>query len=264
MPSKWTSFFIIFISIATLLPKSSSAFQLYNRWNHRSTVTVIPTCSVSLPAVKVWLEEAEEGFVDEDENLMTGEICLRAVKAYASDPDASADQRFLCAGALVQRPNSNICDVWMADSFLDDANTQLQGAVLVLDDLFGFHLKRSNANDLENLVSNFIVQCGRPESDYHCASYMSAQLRGFRPLKDLWTLMDDSEIVDLSCEGSYNYSTGLREEDEDPDSMIFDVHNGMEKYNSADLSSHDTLSIMNILQRTKASARMDQIESVLE
>jgi len=270
MISNVSSLFLLFLSAVTIFSSSSSAFQIHNRWHHKITVA---SCSPSsLPAVKVWLEEAEKGFVDEDENLMTGEICLRAVKAFASnsddDDDETSKQRFLCAGALVQRPGSNICDVWMADSSLDEANIQLQGAVLVLDDLFGFHLKRSNACDLENLVSNFIVQCGRIESEYHCASYMSARFRGFRPLKDLWRLLEDSESGVLSCESSYKYVQGLSEEDEDPDAMMFDVHNGLEKYNSRDLSSHDALSIMNILQRVSASTstimRMNQTESVLE
>jgi len=211
---------------------------------------------------------------------MTGEICLRAVKAFASsdDPDddeqsEQSNQRFLCAGALVQRPDSNICDAWMADSLLDEANVQFQGCVLVLDDLFAFHLKRSNACDLDGLVSNFIVQCGRLESEYHCASFMSAQFRGFRPLKDFWMLLEDDEI-EIESVGSvginnregknknkYSYVNHFSDEIEDPDAMIFDAQqHGLEKCNYGELSSHNTLLIINIMQRVQ----MNQTESVLE
>lgn len=201
---------------------------------------------------------------------MMGEICLRAVKAFASDPDdeseSGSNKRFLCAGALVQRPDSDICDAWMADSFLDEANVQLQGAVLVLDDLFAFHLKRSNACEMDDLVSNFLVQCGRLESEYHCASYMSAQIRGFRPLKDLWMLMDDeidSIGINSNSDGKYEYSYVNRfsDEVEDPDAMLFDAQqHGLEKFKYGELSSHNTQSIINIMQRVK----MNQTESVLE
>ena len=75
--------------------------------------------------VNIWIEEAEEGFVDEDENLMMGEQCLFAIKAFAGSllgreevkeeqnmflnenevDNNSQDKRLLCAGALVQRPS---------------------------------------------------------------------------------------------------------------------------------------------------------------
>lgn len=86
---------------------------------------------------RVWIEEAEEGFVDDEENLEPGEVCLRSVKSFASgvplegaaaasnnraapgdsntvpsirvdfdikEEEEECDRRFLSAGALVQRP----------------------------------------------------------------------------------------------------------------------------------------------------------------
>jgi hypothetical protein len=124
---------------------------------------------------KVWIEEAEEGFVDEEENLEPGEVCLRSVKSFASGDSTNNegvdsqgpstirvefevfDRRFLSAGALVRRPcydsesdnddtadATGVCDAWMADSLLTDGgpNLQLKGALLVLDDLFLHHLQR--------------------------------------------------------------------------------------------------------------------------
>ena len=138
--------------------------------------------------------------------------------------------------------------------------------MLVLDDLFAFHLKRSNACEMDDLVSNFLVQCGRLESEYHCASYMSAQIRGFRPLKDLWMLMDDeidSIGINSNSDGKYEYSYVNRfsDEVEDPDAMLFDAQqHGLEKFKYGELSSHNTQSIINIMQRVK----MNQTESVLE
>lgn len=120
-----------------LVTTVSFSIQRHHHQPYRSIISYSSTCtSTALSAIKIWLEEAEEGFVDDDENLMMGEICLRAVKAFASDPDdeseSGSNKRFLCAGALVQRPDSDICDAWMADSFLDEANVQLQGAVRLL------------------------------------------------------------------------------------------------------------------------------------
>uniref|UniRef100_A0A7S3Q258 Uncharacterized protein n=1 Tax=Chaetoceros debilis TaxID=122233 RepID=A0A7S3Q258_9STRA len=46
----------------------------------------------TVSAVRVWVEPAEEGFVDEDENLMMGEVCLRAVKAFAGNINLDQEQ----------------------------------------------------------------------------------------------------------------------------------------------------------------------------
>lgn len=104
-------------------------------------------CSLQLPCSstsgiaassppRVWIEEAEEGFVDDEENLEPGEVCLRSIKSFASgaplkgeaasnnraapgdskavpsisiafeirEEEEECDRRFLSAGALVQRP----------------------------------------------------------------------------------------------------------------------------------------------------------------
>lgn len=66
------------------------------------------SASSSHRQVSIWVEEAEDGFVDEEENLMTGEVCVKAVKAFATDPDDETDHRFLCAGALIKRPDSDV------------------------------------------------------------------------------------------------------------------------------------------------------------
>lgn len=139
--------------------------------------TRIISVSSGESGLKVWVREAEEGFVDEEENLEQGEVCHLALHAYASSLEslslrsrchpAHKDEhvdRFLCAGALVQRPlpqfeadrndNDNnvtheklignkimvVCDAWMADSLLEDGdgglNLQVQGSQLILDGLY--------------------------------------------------------------------------------------------------------------------------------
>ena len=133
-------------------------------------------------AVKIWIEPAEEGFVDEEENLEEGERCLVSVKAFAShtagssssiggdatDEDANDghddgyDPLFLCAGALVRRPcekdrasssSISICDAWMGgaaattsttDSVGSGPNLEIQGAIQVLDHLLLHHLKATH------------------------------------------------------------------------------------------------------------------------
>ena len=139
--------------------------------------THIISVSSGESGLKVWVREAEEGFVDEEENLEEGEVCHLALHAYASSlesmslrsrcnpahKDENVD-RFLCAGALVQRAlpqfgadrndNDNnvthekllgsksmvVCDAWMADSLLEDGdgglNLQVQGSQLILDGLY--------------------------------------------------------------------------------------------------------------------------------
>ena len=196
----------------------------------------------------VWIEEAKEGFVDEDENLMTGEVCLRAMKAFANDPDTTSNStRFLGAAALVRRPSSAICDCWIADSLLEETNIQIQGTMLLIDDLFLYHLERSNANTLEEMISTFIIQSGRKESEYHCASYMSALNRGFKPLKDI--------IIDNNNDTTPQLSH-LDLEEEDHDSLIFDISTGIERYAQIDFNPIAT-SISNLIQRTISGSKLE-------
>jgi hypothetical protein len=175
----------------------------------------------------VWVEDADDGFVDHDENLEEGEVCLKAVKAFASssistkvDNDPKRNKRFLCAGALIQRPiepldlhpsetsslsSPRICDAWIADSILHDGgpNLQLQGTLQVLDVLLLDFLEReydllhnnlnqdevatTNVVDMTMTLRNFVVKCGNNDDvneEYTCASFMASQLRGFMLLRD--------------------------------------------------------------------------------
>ena len=193
-----------------------------------------------LAQVSVWVEDAEDGFVDDDENLMMGEVCLKSVKAYANDPYNEGEKRFLGAAALVARPSSNICDCWIADSLLDETNIQLQGAMLLLDNLFHYHLERSNAKTLEEMISSFIVRSGSAESNFHCASYMAALNRGFKPLKDL--TYDKNH--------AFAHFEHLDLEEEDLDSLVFDISSGVERY-SLSRSSSAAASIFEIIQRVQ-------------
>ena len=165
----------------------------------------------------VWIEEAEEDFVDDEENLEEGEVCIRSVKAFATPLEPSEDPRFLCAGALVQRPPASlVCDAWTADSILEEGgpNLQFQGALQVLDDLLLCHLERHSENTVLGLQT-FVVKCGSLESDYTCASYMAAKSRGFRPLQELLRV---NSIYTLS---HYSY---------DLDGMVLDVIQGRKIY----------------------------------
>ena len=254
----------------------------------------------ALPPPKVWIEEAEEGFVDEDENLEPGEICLRSVKSFASGVPTESlsseneirvdfeineqnqqDRRFLSAGALVQRydceyedesdSNENkrqnttgICDAWMADSILKEGgpNLQLQGALLVLDDLFLDHLQRErenylivleseNDNDNQNegdddswgirALQNFVVNCGEDDDDelyddpnhrpwrstsHVAASEMAAVMRGFVPLR---------EIVRVDSIYSAGYYNG------DTNGFVLDPLLGLERYRNEDQTTTETI-----------------------
>ena len=77
----------------------------------------------------------------------------------------------------------------------------------------------------------------------------------------------DDEIksigINTNSEGKYKYSYVNRfcDEVEEPDAMLFDAQqHGLEKCNYGELSSHNTQSIINIMQRVK----MNQTQSVLE
>jgi hypothetical protein len=176
------------------------------RGRHRSRSGRIPQRATStlyghLPVI--WVEDAEADFVDEEENLEDGEVCIKSLKAFASKPVAeteedSSEPRFLCAGALVQRPpSSQVCDAWTADSILMEGgpNLQLQGALKLLDELLLFQLRRHSDNPILALQT-FVVKCGSLDSEYTCASYMAATARGFRPLRELVRI---NSIYTASC-----------------------------------------------------------------
>lgn len=214
--------------------------------------------------VRVWIEQAEENFIDSDENLMHGEVCLRAIKAFANDPNGSDEKRFLCAGALVQRPNSNIRDAWMADTLTEEPNIQMKGASLILDDLFYHHLTTSNAHDLYEVISTFIVQSGRSESEYHAGSNFAVRSRGFKTLEKLF--YDEGDIDGGIIPVKDLYRKHLIFENEDIDSMVFSVHDGFNCY--ASLSDDSTAPLASkvsaILQRIQNENQSENMKSVLE
>jgi hypothetical protein len=222
-------------------------------------------CSLAVHAQPlVWVEDAEEGFVDEDENLESGEICLKSVKAFASSSAADStisiretnkddNQRFLCAGALVQRPTAAddpfspvICDAWMADAILNEGgpNLQFQGALQVLDELFLFHLERyygNSSGSAQNTGSNqsravealrtFVLHSGESvENEWACASFMASQARGFVPLKDV--------VRTSSIYSSHFFENDL-------DGLVFDPIKGTELYQRA--TSDTTKQILRLL-----------------
>jgi len=179
--------------------------------------------------------------VDHDENLEEGELLLKAIKAFASgaenddDEDDVDEKKFLCAGALVQRPpspihpNRTLCDAWLADALMDNGdggpNLQIQGAVEVLDDLFCHFLAplASANNGHSNRDDVFVVQCGRATSEYTCASYNAALSRGFRPMEDFNIAQEDYE------EGS----TISLWHDAIGDGLVFHLPLGIERYTNA-------------------------------
>lgn len=274
--------FLFSVNPVLCLLTTTQCFQQtsYYATRHQQRTT-LPLLSRRLHAVKVWVELAEDGFVDEDENLMTGETCLRAVKAYAASTsstqehdtnhnETTASKRFLCAGALVQRPNSQMCDAWMADCLLDETNLQLQGALLILDDLFEFHLRRNTREGTgddddqqqqqqpqqhkqydfrKNVIHTFVVQSGSLDSEYHCASYMAATLRGFRPFKDI--SRDTAACI------SKDFEMAVVQDEEDPNAMIFDLRHGLEQYMSEKVQSNSpkARSIANILSKEEKTIR---------
>ena len=182
---------------------------------------------------KVWIEDAEEGFVDDDENLMMGEVCLKSIKAFAQDITTDGGyhddeaKRFLGAAALVQRPTSFMYDCWIADAFMDEKNVQVKGAIMLLDHLFLFHLQRTLKGhnqsfpfyNIHDVVSSFIVQCGHPDSEYHCASYMAALYRGFKPIKDM-VYFDDRNGQHAH---NHTYLEHLDLHNENLDALVFDM-----------------------------------------
>lgn len=159
---------------------------------------------------QIWIQEAEDDFVEADENLEEGEVCLCSYKAFASSTNTNKameirEPRFLAAGALVQRPtttsnNSFICDAWIADSILEEGgpNLQIQGACQLIDQLLCDHLMR-NENSIMALQS-LVVQV---DDDSSSASYQASLSRGFQALKDRVraTSIYTSTLYDNNLEG---------------------------------------------------------------
>ncbi|KAG7349771.1 hypothetical protein IV203_012368 [Nitzschia inconspicua] len=224
----------------------------------------------------VWVEDAEDGFVDPEENLEPGEICLKSVRAFATNPaddptnninsngDYHDNLRFLCAGALVQRPVDVdntipiICDAWMADAILNEGgpNLQLQGAIQVLDELFVSHLEghiinrppgfsRNSRTTEEDpdvaALRSFVLHCGDSvDNQWTCASFMAGQARGFAPLKDM--------VRTSSIYSSNFYDHNL-------DGFVFDSSKGMELYRSAATTSETANRIHRILPNKETLQR---------
>ena len=149
-------------------PAASSAPRHFGQRHRRPLPTSAPSHGNLLLAAssstlvtdssspQIWIEPAEDGFVDHDENLEEGEILVKAVKAFSANQD-NDDKKFLCAGALIQRPpsptstdvNMTIYDAWMADAIMDGnggPNLQIQGAMGILDELYRHFLSTDNRN----------------------------------------------------------------------------------------------------------------------
>jgi hypothetical protein len=211
---KMATTFLFLITFLGMLSNSDGFCGLFHHCHHTTSPGWAFHTSSSADAVPpiVWVQDAEEDFVDEDENLEDGEVCLKSVKAFASPALVEDDDepRFLSAGALVQRPlvvedTRSVCDAWTADTILENGgpNLQLQGASLVLDELLFFHLEQQQGDPI-GALQNFVVHCGSIEKESSCASYMAANSRGFRPLKDLLrasSIYTKSTYVDGGLDG---------------------------------------------------------------
>lgn len=150
---------------------------------------------------------------------------------------------FLCAGALVQRSPPQqlanqhqrsdynecdhiVCDAWIADATDGAPNLQLQGALLVLDELFCHFLKLENNSNSARLGTvnknkesdkstaqkkcrwTFVVQCGDTNNIFTCASHQAAIARGFCSLDDGKMYHSDDEY-DWDEGMIFNYSVGI-------------------------------------------------------
>jgi hypothetical protein len=197
----------------------------------------------------VWVEDAEDDFVDDEENLERGEICLKSLKSFADGIDDDEDsKRFLGAGALVQRADANsmLCDAWMADSILNEGgpNLQLRGAIQILDELFLFHLERTTHSNktLEEVTEvdpsvralrTFVLRCGHSvDNEWTCASYMASQARGFVPLKDA--------VRVRSIYSTQYYNNDLY-------GMVFDYTKGLPLYKESESPSNTVKRILELL-----------------
>lgn len=186
---------LLLLSVVVALLPSATSFV--------SSPNADSSSSVVLP--RVWIEAAEEGFVDDEENLEEGEICLTAVKAFAQTPDH--EKLLLCAGALIERNsggNSNPCrHAWTADALTEPVaspNLRVQGALLVLQALMRFHTQ-----DDDKPLQAFVLHCGAGvESEFTCASYQAAQMCGFQSLAQLVRQDSDTfraEYYDYELDG---------------------------------------------------------------
>ena len=220
---RFCSIHIDVASSFALLPSSPSSSPKQQQLHHNAKSRMLIEQLFCQRPPTVWIEDAEDNFVDEDENLEDGEVCLKAIKAFASNPDSDdehAGHRFLAAGALVRRPNSKVCDAWTADAFLDDGgpNLILSGASLILDELLMFHLKQKKSDDDPILgLRTFVLHCGKDtNSEYTCASYMAGQSRGFQLLTE--------QLRKSSIYSPYLYQNDL-------DGFVLDPELAKERYN---------------------------------
>ena len=201
-------------------PVFPNTFVIEKSSSHQEKMARQGTTKLNNNHVRIWIEEAEDGFVDNDENLEEGEVCLRAIKAFASNPDDGDEKRFLSAGALVQRPKRDNClqlyDAWIADSIIDNGGPNLQklGAVKIIDNLLLYHLQRQS-NDRIKALRSFLVQCD-DSSDFTCASYQAMLDRGFVPMRELLkqgkTIYQHDDYVDNEYNGDgnlFNYTFGM-------------------------------------------------------
>ena len=196
----------------------------------------------------IFVVEAEEGFVDDVENLEEGESLRRAVKAFAERKDGTGEVDFLCAGALVQRPYDSSGfvkhDMWVADSDEKEGlspNLQAKGAAKIIDDLFLAHLQLEEASLRlsPSKAYHLTVQTGL-HSPSLFASHHAALSRGFQPCCEVW----NQEGVE--------------------DGLRFNVHDGIRKYTSLAWESRGledgarALRILSFLSRRRAAMEYNE------
>lgn len=207
---------------------------------------LVPLSASSRP--RIFVVEAEEGFVDDVENLEDGEVLCRAVKAFAEREDGTGENDFLCAGALVQRPyhSSGFVehDMWVADSDEKEGlspNLQAKGAAKIIDDLFLAHLllEEASLRLFPSKAYHLTVQTGL-HSPSLFASHHAALSRGFQPCCEVWNQEGEED--------------GLR----------FNVHDGIRKYTSLAWESRGledgnlALRILSLLSRRRVAMEYNE------